>query len=286
MEFLIVTGLSGAGKSRAIDALEDIGFYCVDNMPPSFITRFYQLCLDGEPGFQKVAVVTDIRGGVMFNTLMPELDELKKENKAFKIMFLDADDETLINRFKETRRKHPLAEKYLGAISDAIVAERSALQKIHEHADYLVDTSKLSPVQLKQRICSMFTDEGQDSMSIHCISFGFKNGLPPEADMVIDVRFLPNPFYIDELKCLTGLDHEVNDYVMGFEQTKVFLNKMIDMLDFLIPNYEKEGKSQLVIAVGCTGGKHRSVAVAQYLYEHINKNGHNIGITHRDIIKK
>lgn len=286
MEFLIVTGLSGAGKSRTIDALEDIGFYCVDNMPPSFIPKFYQLCTDGDPGFTKVAVVTDIRGGVMFNTLMPELDQLKKDNKAFKIMFLDADDETLINRFKETRRKHPLAEKYLGAISDAVAAERSALQKIRERADYLVDTSKLSPVQLKQRICSMFTNDENESMSIHCISFGFKNGLPPEADIVFDVRFLPNPFYIDELKDLTGLDREVNEYVMGFEQTKEFLKKMTDMIDFLLPHYAGEGKSQLVIAIGCTGGKHRSVAVAQYLYDHICRHSHNVGITHRDIIKK
>lgn len=285
MEFLIVTGLSGAGKSRAVDALEDIGFYCVDNIPPKLIPTFYDLCAKAGNTFSRVAVVTDIRGGDMFSSLFETLDDLKNEDKHYRILFLDANDYVLINRFKETRRKHPLAENNLGSLEQAVKLEREILRPVREKADYIIDTSFLSPAQLKERISNLFLGDSSQALMVHCVSFGFKYGIPTEADLVFDVRCLPNPFYIEELKHLTGLDEPVYSYVMKWEQTKEVVQRLISLIDYMLPLYCDEGKSQLVIAIGCTGGKHRSVALAQLLYDHLLENGHRTSVNHRDIQK-
>ena len=285
MEFLIVTGLSGAGKSRAVDALEDIGFYCVDNIPPKLIPTFYDLCAKAGDTFSRVAVVTDIRGGDMFSSLFETLDDLKNEDKHYRILFLDANDYVLINRFKETRRKHPLAENNLGSLEQAVKLEREILRPVREKADYIIDTSVLSPAQLKERISNLFLGDSSQALMVHCVSFGFKYGIPTEADLVFDVRCLPNPFYIEELKHLTGLDEPVYSYVMKWEQTKGVVQRLISLIDYMLPLYCDEGKSQLVIAIGCTGGKHRSVALAQLLYDHLLENGHRTSVNHRDIQK-
>ena len=285
MEFLIVTGLSGAGKYRAVDALEDIGFYCVDNIPPKLIPTFYDLCAKAGDTFSRVAVVTDIRGGDMFSSLFETLDDLKNEDKHYRILFLDANDYVLINRFKETRRKHPLAENNLGSLEQAVKLEREILRPVREKADYIIDTSFLSPAQLKERISNLFLGDSSQALMVHCVSFGFKYGIPTEADLVFDVRCLPNPFYIEELKHLTGLDEPVYSYVMKWEQTKGVVQRLISLIDYMLPLYCDEGKSQLVIAIGCTGGKHRSVALAQLLYDHLLENGHRTSVNHRDIQK-
>lgn len=285
MEFLIVTGLSGAGKSRAVDALEDIGFYCADNIPPKLIPTFYDLCAKAGDTFSRVAVVTDIRGGDMFSSLFETLDDLKNEDKHYRILFLDANDYVLINRFKETRRKHPLAENNLGSLEQAVKLEREILRPVREKADYIIDTSFLSPAQLKERISNLFLGDSSQALMVHCVSFGFKYGIPTEADLVFDVRCLPNPFYIEELKHLTGLDEPVYSYVMKWEQTKGVVQRLISLIDYMLPLYCDEGKSQLVIAIGCTGGKHRSVALAQLLYDHLLENGHRTSVNHRDIQK-
>ena len=285
MEFLIVTGLSGAGKSRAVDALEDIGFYCVDNIPPKLIPTFYDLCAKAGNTFSRVAVVTDIRGGDMFSSLFETLDDLKNEDKHYRILFFDANDYVLINRFKETRRKHPLAENNLGSLEQAVKLEREILRPVREKADYIIDTSFLSPAQLKERISNLFLGDSSQALMVHCVSFGFKYGIPTEADLVFDVRCLPNPFYIEELKHLTGLDEPVYSYVMKWEQTKGVVQRLISLIDYMLPLYCDEGKSQLVIAIGCTGGKHRSVALAQLLYDHLLENGHRTSVNHRDIQK-
>lgn len=286
MEFLIVTGLSGAGKSRAVDALEDIGFYCVDNIPPKLIKAFYELSKQAKGALSRVAVVTDIRGGDMFSSLLETLDELKSEKKEYRILFLDADDYVLINRFKETRRKHPLAENCLGSLEQAVKLERGILKPVRERADYIIDTSNLSSAQLKERISSLFLGDSSDALMIHCVSFGFKHGIPNESDLVFDVRCLPNPYYVEELKNLTGLDEPVRDYVMQWEQTKGFIDRFISLIDYMLPLYCNEGKSQLVIAIGCTGGHHRSVALAQFLYNHLIERDMRTSVNHRDIHKQ
>ncbi len=283
MDFVIVTGLSGSGKSKAVDALEDIGFFCVDNMPPSFIPKFYDLCVEEE--VDRVAVVTDTRGGYMFHGLADALDHLTEEEIDYKILYLECGDEVLYNRFKETRRKHPLAEDCEGSIRAAIKKERELLAVLRGRADYLIDTTGTTAAQLKERITELFLGDSVQGMKIHCMSFGFKYGAPTEADMVIDVRCLPNPFYIEELKNLTGLDHEVYDYVMEQEETKGFIPRFFDMVDYLIPMYCNEGKSSLVIAIGCTGGKHRSVTVAEALFHHLNEQQYKTAVMHRDITK-
>jgi len=284
MDFIIVTGLSGAGKSHAMHAMEDIGFYCIDNLPPKLISPFYDLCTQAQPQISQVAVVTDIRGGDMFSSLFEALDNLKRENKPYKILFLDANDIVLQNRFKETRRKHPLSEDTHG-IEQAVKLEREILRPVRERADYLIDTSLLSPAQLKQRIDSLFLDNASNALSIHCVSFGFKYGMPTEADLVFDVRCLPNPYYVEELRNLNGLDEPVRAYVMKWEQTQGFIKRLLDLIDYTMPLYCNEGKSQLVIAVGCTGGHHRSVAIAQLLYDHLIAQGMHASVNHRDIQK-
>ncbi len=286
MEFLIITGLSGAGKSRAIDALEDIGFYCIDNIPPKLIIAFYEMSKQAKGTLSRVAVVTDIRGGDMFSSLFETLDQMKSENKEYKILFLDANDSVLMNRFKETRRKHPLVENCLGSLEQAVKLERDVLKPVRECADYIIDTSYLSPAQLKKRISGLFLGDSSDALMIHCVSFGFKYGIPAESDLVFDVRCLPNPYYVENLRNLTGLDEPVRSYVMKWEQTQGFIERFLNLIDYMIPLYCNEGKSQLVIAIGCTGGHHRSVALAQLLYNHLLEQNRRTSVNHRDIQKQ
>ena len=283
MDFVIVTGLSGSGKSKAVDALEDIGFFCVDNMPPSFIEKFYELCAEEE--MEKVAVVTDSRGGYLFHSVSKTLDILDGKNIDYKIMFFECSDEVLYKRYKETRRKHPLSDDCEGSVMASVKKEREMLETLRGRADYIIDTTQLSPAQLKERISDIFLGDSVKGLRITCMSFGFKYGAPTEADMVFDVRCLPNPLYLDELRDKTGLDSEVYDYVMEKPETKGFADRLFDMMDYLIPLYSDEGKSSLVIAIGCTGGKHRSVTLAEALASHISESGLKAATVHRDITK-
>lgn len=286
MEFIIVTGLSGAGKTRALHALEDIGFYCVDNIPTKLISTFYDLCKkSSDKSMQKVAVVIDIRGENLFDGSFESIEKLKANRKNYKLLFLDADDNVLVRRYKETRRKHPLAENYHGSVLKAIKFERELLTSIKNSSDYLIDTSFLSPAQLKKRLASLFLNDSLNALTVTCMSFGFKYGLPSESDLVFDVRCLPNPYYIEEMRDLTGLDEPVRKYVLQSEQTKGFITRVISLVDYLLPFYCNEGKSQLTIAIGCTGGHHRSVALTQYLHNHLLDSGYHIIINHRDINK-
>lgn len=285
MDFIIVTGLSGAGKTRAMHVLEDIGFYCVDNIPPQLIETFYDLCRKARgKKMKKVAIVTDIRGE-NFDLLLPVLDELKQSNKSYKVLFLEAKDNILSRRFVETRRKHPLLQLYAGSFVKAVQAERESLKKIREVADFIIDTSYLAPAQLKQRLSDIFLEDKWSAFNINCMSFGFKYGNPSEADLIFDVRCLPNPYYVEELRKLTGLDEFVNEYVMQKEETKGFVTRLFSLVDYMIPLYKNEGKSQIVIAIGCTGGKHRSVALTQLLYSHFLEIGQRATVQHRDIKK-
>lgn len=284
MKFLIVTGLSGSGKSGAVNVLEDIGYYCIDNIPPQLIPKFAEICL-GNGQMKKVAIVTDIRGGELFLELDQGLKYLKDNGLETSILFLDASDEVLIKRYKETRRKHPLDEQCHGSLQKAITTERDVLTSVREIADYYIDTSELSMNQLKETVYSLFLDNPNNSMVVKVISFGYKYGVSREADLVFDVRCLPNPFYIPELKHHTGLESCVSDYVLSFDQSAELIKKLKDLLDFLIPLYIHEGKSQLVIAFGCTGGKHRSVTFAEAIYKYLREKEMRCRISHRDIEK-
>ncbi len=284
MKFLIVTGMSGSGKSGAVNVLEDIGYYCIDNIPPQLIPKFAEICINNGQ-MQKVAIVTDIRGGELFFELDEGLNYLKSNSLDTSILFLDSSDEVLIKRYKETRRRHPLDEQSHGSLQRAINTEREVLASVREHADYYIDTTDLSMAQLKETVYSLFLDNPNESMVVKVMSFGFKYGISREADLVFDVRCLPNPFYIPELKHHTGLESCVRDYVLSFEQSQELEKKLKDMLDFLIPLYIHEGKSQLVIAFGCTGGKHRSVTFAETIYKHLVDKNMRCRISHRDINK-
>ncbi len=284
MEFVIVTGLSGAGKSRAINAFEDIGFYCIDNIPPALIRNFAELC-ENNPNLEKVAVVTDSRGGLFFNELNKVLNDLDSQKFNYKILFLDASVEVLVNRFKETRRKHPLIDSCGGSVERAVEAEIDLLKNIRAKSDYIIDTSRLSTSQLKERIVSIFSENPTDTINAICMSFGFKYGPAIEADLMFDVRCLPNPFYVDELRYKTGLDNEVKRYVLDKPTASELLKKLLDLIDYLIPLYIKEGKSSLVIAIGCTGGKHRSVTFAEEIHKHLLEKGYISSVNHRDIEK-
>lgn len=285
MKFVILTGLSGAGKTRAMHAMEDIGFYCVDNLPPALIPVFYDLCDKSEGMQQRIAVVTDTRGGELFKSFFSALETLKAQNRTYKILFMDAADSVLVNRFQETRRKHPLAEAMQGSLEQAVRLEREMLRPVKEISDYVIDTSSIPVAKLKSRISDLFLQNDNDAIAVHCISFGFKHGLPLAADLVFDVRCLPNPFYIPELRPLTGLDEPVREYVMQCKETEGFKTRFTDMIDYMLPLYVQEGKSQLVIAVGCTGGHHRSVALAQYMHDHLAEKGLRTSVTHRDMLK-
>ena len=285
MELLIVTGMSGAGKSQAANALEDIGFYCVDNIPPAIIPSFVELSARSGDLLNKMAIVTDMRGGALFSEIDGVLGNLKRNNIEYKILFLDAADDVLIRRYKENRRKHPLADGNNMSVAAAIAKEREMLKKIRFSADYVVDTSRISISQLKVQLSNIFFGSVSNVLKIQCKSFGFKYGSDTEADLVVDVRCLPNPFYVEELKEKTGLDKEVRDYVMASEDSKRFLDCLLAFIDCVVPMYAKEGKSQLVISIGCTGGKHRSVTFAELIGEHLRNENYNCSINHRDIYK-
>ncbi|MBQ5316003.1 MAG: RNase adapter RapZ [Oscillospiraceae bacterium] len=292
MYFLIVTGLSGAGKSATANMLEDIGYYVIDNIPPQLISKFADICMQAGQQMEKVAIVTDIRGSFadsaftteMTGNLRMDIEHLKNKGIDVRILFLDASDNVLISRFKETRRVHPL-EKKGHTLQSAITSERLFLSKLHELADFYINTDGMSLSKLKDRIAEMFLDNPDDRMTVKVTSFGFKYGMCMDADIVLDVRCLPNPFYIPELKEHTGLDKAVSDYVMQFEQSQELDRRLRDMIDFLIPLYRQEGKSSLVIAFGCTGGKHRSVTFAERMYEHLSDKGIRTKVSHRDIEK-
>lgn len=283
MRFVVVTGMSGGGKKTALRMLEDIGFYCVDNLPVELIEKFVELLATPGGEVSKVALGVDVRANVGFERVPEILNKLKDAGYPLEILYMEAGDETLIKRYKESRRMHPLSPD--GRIEEGIRKERSILSGIKEQADYIMDSSKLLTRDLKEELDKIFVkDEGYNNLMITIQSFGFKHGIPQDADLVFDVRFLPNPFYIDELKYYSGNDACVRDYVMGFKESGEFLSKLIDMVEFLIPNYVKEGKNQLVIAIGCTGGKHRSVTLANALYDALKDHkGYGIRISHRDI---
>lgn len=282
MQFVIITGLSGAGKTQTLRYMEDMGFFCMDNLPPKLIPKFAELCYQTSGDINKVAIVVDIRGGNFFRDLFECLKNLKESGYDYEILFLDASDEVLIKRFKESRRTHPLARE--GGLIDGIHKERQILSHIKENSTNIVDTSNLLTRQLKEVLMQMFSGkEKYKGMIISIVSFGFKRGIPLDADLVFDVRFLPNPFYIDKLKKLSGMEKPVKDYIFSFPETQQFLDKLEDMLEFLIPYYKKEGKNQLVIGIGCTGGMHRSVTIADALYITLKNKGYNVVIDHRDI---
>ncbi|MFL0247268.1 RNase adapter RapZ [Candidatus Clostridium stratigraminis] len=283
MRFVIVTGLSGAGKTQAIRCLEDLGYFCVDNLPATLIPKFAEACYQTEGKIDKIALVIDIRGGQFFDDLFVSLNYLKEQDLSYEILFLDASDETIIKRFKESRRKHPLAPD--GRILNGIIKERNRLKEVKDRANNIIDTTKLATRELREKLTSIYSEEGQieNELMITVLSFGFKYGIPVDSDLVFDVRFLPNPFYIPELKVFSGNDKEVRDYVFNFEVTNSFINKLQDMVEFLIPNYLKEGKRQLIISIGCTGGRHRSVAIANEVYNRLKAKGHKVTIDHRDI---
>lgn len=284
MRFVIITGVSGAGKSLVVKYLEDLGFFCVDNLPPLLIRKFAEICVQSRGKINKIALVIDIRGGELFNDLFPELTTLKDAGIQYEILFLEASDQVLIKRFKESRRVHPLAPE--GRLIKGIKQEREILKEIKANATQVIDTSNLTPRQLKEEVSGIFIEGKKfEGMIINVISFGFKYGTPIECDLIFDVRFIPNPYYIGTMRKQTGKNALVRDYVLGFRETKEFLKKIYDMLEFLIPNYIKEGKSQLVIGIGCTGGRHRSVAISEELFAYLSGNEHRVVIDHRDIEK-
>ena len=287
MEFVILTGLSGAGKTNALHAMEDSGYYCVDNLPPTLLGTFYDLCETATDNrMKKVAVVADARSGEMFADIPDVLAELRMDGKRFKILFLDARPDVLLVRFKGTRRKHPLiSEITSGSIEEAVELEGELMKGVKAMADYVVDTTMMNPNELKERVTTLFTAQAGDTLLVTCMSFGYKYGIPPESDLVFDVRCLPNPFYVKELKSLTGLDESVRDYILSYDVTGQFMENLYAFMDFTLPLYRQEGKSELVIGVGCTGGKHRSVTVARLLNTHFLENGQKSSIHHRDIWK-
>ena len=283
MRFIIVTGLSGAGKSEATNALEDMGYFCVDNLPPKLIKKFAEVCKQSQGSIDKVALVMDIRGGIFFDDLFESLSELSREQFQYEILFLDTSDEVLVKRFKEKRRSHPLAPG--GRVITGIELERQKLREVKDKADVIIDTSKYAIKDLREEMARKFGDKEmpEKQMAITILSFGFKYGIPVDSDLVFDVRFIPNPFYIPELKPFSGNDEPVKNYVMEQTETQTFLQKANDMFEFLIPNYQKEGKRQLIISIGCTGGRHRSVAIANSIYETLRANNHDVYVEHRDI---
>ena len=272
MEFVIISGMSGAGKTTALHVLEDIGYYCVDNIPSSLLGTLYNLCRkSSDEGMKRVAVV---------------VDDFKKSNDNVKVVFFSAKTDTLIVRYKETRRKHPLTERLKdGSVTEAVEFEKALLLPVRHLSDYHIDTTYMSDRQLRERVRSMFLSDTSQGITLTFMSFGFKHGIPPEADEIFDVRFLPNPFYIPSLKPLTGLNREVGDYVLGCEETQSFLKHALALLDFSVPLYLREGKSELVVAIGCTGGKHRSVTLAGVFEQHFRKRGYRCVLQNRDIDK-
>ncbi|MCG7408828.1 RNase adapter RapZ [Paenibacillus sp. ACRRX] len=281
-KLVIITGMSGAGKTIAVQSLEDLGFFCVDNLPPVLIPKFAELIEQSKGKIAKVALVIDLRGREFFTALSESLNYIREHfTISYEILFLDATDGVLVQRYKESRRRHPLAPD--GMPLDGIGMERKLLEDLKGWATQVIDTSNLKPAQLKERIISRFMHANQHLMSVNVTSFGFKYGVPIDADLIFDVRFLPNPHYVEQLRPRTGQDADVYDYVMKWPETQQFLTKLLDMLNFLLPQYYKEGKSQVVIGIGCTGGKHRSVAVAEYIGRMIGASDtENVRVSHRD----
>lgn len=282
MRFVIVTGMSGGGKRTAMKMLEDVGYFCIDNLPVPLISKLVELVDNTESKMSNLVLGLDVRSDESFGDVEKTLEELKQSGHQYEVLFMDCSDAVLIKRYKESRRLHPLGAD--GNLEAAIRREREELKSIKQKADYVMDTSKLLTRELKVELDRIFVqNKSYNSLIVHVMSFGFKYGIPADADLVFDVRFLPNPFYIDELKKKTGNNQEVRDYVMQFDEANEFLAKLVDMVQFLIPNYVKEGKYQLVIAIGCTGGKHRSVTLANALYEQLKDQGeYGIQISHRD----
>ena len=284
MRLTIITGMSGAGKTVAVQCLEDMGYFCIDNLPPMLLLKFIEMIDQSQNKMDKIAVVMDLRGRAFFRHLSKALDEIAKKDWIIqKILFLEASDEVLIRRYKETRRNHPLAPH--GRISEGIKRERALLSEIKGQAQIILDSSGLKPVQLKNKIQEHFSASNDDTFSVHIFSFGFKYGSPIDADLLFDVRFLPNPYYVEKLRKLTGLDESVSSYVLKYAETKQFLEKFIDLLAFTLPYYQKEGKRQVVIGIGCTGGQHRSVTIAEYISRYFAGTYRTV-VTHRDIEKR
>jgi UPF0042 nucleotide-binding protein len=283
IHILIITGLSGAGKSQAVNCLEDMGYYCVDNLPPALLNKFVELSLQSEGKIEKVALVIDVRGGEFFNDLSQALQELQEGHIPFEILFLEASNEVLVRRFKESRRRHPLAEKR--SLLEAIQLERDMLKELRGRANVVVDTSTLNPRELKEKLQAQFSQHQDNPFTINLVTFGYKSGIPMDSDLVIDVRFLTNPFYEPVMRTMTGADQPVIDYVLDSPITKSFTRRFLNLLKFLIPHYIKEGKTNLNVAIGCTGGQHRSVVLGDYIGQKLKKLGYNVLVRHRDIAK-
>ncbi len=280
-ELIIITGMSGAGKTVAIQSFEDLGFFTIDNLPPTLLPTFLKLMKDSGKSMKRVAAVMDLRGGDFFDSLVDAIDDLSTEpNVSVTILFLDAENETLVSRYKESRRSHPLSPG--GLVLGGIKKERDMLSDLQGRAQHLYNTSNMTPRQLKERIISDFSSKTSNVFTVNVMSFGFKHGMPIDADLVFDVRFLPNPYYIEELNPLTGLDERVSSYVLKWQETQTLIEKLTDLLQFMIPQYKREGKAQLVIAFGCTGGQHRSVTLAEY-YGKLLSTNNKVLITHRDV---
>lgn len=283
LKLVIITGMSGAGKTVAMQSLEDLGYFCVDNLPPSLLPKFWELMKESDK-MDKIALVMDLRGREFFDSIEPALDELDNTNFiTTKILFLEADDKVLVSRYKETRRHHPLEPN--GSVLDGINAERELLSDLKGRSQLVINTSNMAPRELRERINNEFQTEDKDIFNVQLMSFGFKYGIPIDADLVFDVRFLPNPHYIDKMRPLTGLDEDVYEYVMKWPETQTFLDKLVDLLMFTLPFYKREGKTQLVIAIGCTGGQHRSVALTEFVGKAIQQK-YETTISHRDMKRR
>lgn len=282
MEVVIITGMSGAGKTVATQSFEDLGYFCIDNLPPTLIPKFLELIEESKGKLNKIALVMDLRGREFFDSLFESIDSLSTKDFKPQILFLDAKDNVLVRRYKETRRAHPLAPN--GLPLEGIMLERDMLQEIKGRAQHYIDTTDMKPLKLREEIIKRFSDTSQDAFSVHVVSFGFKYGLPIDADLVFDVRFLPNPHYVEHMRERTGLESDVSDYVFKWTETRQFLEKLMDLLTYMLPQYKREGKNQLVIAIGCTGGKHRSVALAEYITDRVKKD-YDVTVSHRDIEK-
>ncbi|WP_223701354.1 RNase adapter RapZ [Sutcliffiella deserti] len=284
VELVIITGMSGAGKTVAIQSLEDLGFFCVDNLPPTLLPKFLELMEESGSKMNKVALVMDLRGREFFDSLFEALDDISELSWVTpQILFLDAKDSVLVTRYKETRRSHPLAKT--GLPLEGIEHERELLEELKGRAQLILDTSNLKPRELREKILKQFATHSKQTFKVNVLSFGFKYGIPIDADLVFDVRFLPNPHYIDHMRPMTGLDGEVSSYVLKWSETQKFIEKLTDLLNFMLPYYKREGKSQLVIAIGCTGGQHRSVTLAEHFAKHY-KADYDTVITHRDIERR
>lgn len=284
-ELVLLTGVSGAGKSTAMGFMEDIGYYCIDNMPAELIPEFINL-MEKSDAYSKIAIVADVRSKGVFEAFQSAVKDLKKSDYIVKILYLDIKNPEALKRYKLTRRKHPFADKFSGATEEAIEYEKKVLKPVLQNADFVIDTTDLTTPELRKRLSQILLGDDKKVMNIHIMSFGFKHGIPTDADFVLDVRCLPNPYWIEELRSKTGLDEEVSSYVFSFDEAKELLSRLKGLLDYLVPLYIKEGKSQLVIAIGCTGGNHRSVAFAEALKEHFEASWDNVSVNHRDIERR